>query len=107
MSVLNFMTAIFWGQLRKCTLGIVGVSGYSCTNRSAYGAVCTFSVFIFLLQTAFCVALIQWRNELISNDGASYDDVTNSAPTHLAGGGYEPLKGGLGSNSNSATSADL
>mmetsp|Transcript_22801 Transcript_22801/g.22024 ORF Transcript_22801/g.22024 Transcript_22801/m.22024 type:complete len:195 (+) Transcript_22801:135-719(+) len=106
MSALNFMTAIYWGQLSKCTMGIVA-KGYSCTNPSAYGAVCAFAVFIFLLQSAICIALIVWRDELIGNESSdNYDDVTSNS-FHLSGGGYENLKGGSSSIPSATTSADL
>jgi hypothetical protein len=103
MSALNFMTAIFWGQLSRCTKGVV-LTGYSCTNPTAYGAVCAFSVLIFLLQAAICGAIVLWRNELISDDASSYDD----APSGALAGGYDPLNKGpsypipSASNSNSA-----
>lgn len=109
MGALNFMTAIYWGQLSKCKMGIFA-KGYSCTNPSAYSAVSAFSVFLFLLQSAVCVAIVVWRDELIGDDGGgNYDDVTPSAfQPHLAGGGYENLKGGSSSSIPSATtSADL
>jgi hypothetical protein len=87
-------------------MGIVA-KGYSCTNPSAYGAVCAFAVFIFLLQSAICIALIVWRDELIGNESSdNYDDVTSNS-FHLSGGGYENLKGGSSSIPSATTSTDL
>ena len=102
MSVLNFMTAIYWGQLSRCT---IDTSMY-CRNPAAYGAVSAFSVLIFLLQSAFCAAMVLWRNELISEEGGLYDDVSGvSSQPHLVGGAYEHLKGSP--YPSSTTSADL
>lgn len=103
MTALNFMTAVFWGQLSRCTTGIV-ITGYSCTNPTAYGAISAFSVLIFLLQMAIFVALVMWRNELISDDSSQYEDTPSGS---LANGGYDPLNKGSfsvpsASNSNSA-----
>lgn len=103
MSALNFMTAIYWGQLSKCTLGLIAL-GYSCTNPAAYSAVCTFSVFIFLLQSAFCYAIVLWRNDLISDEDSQYDDASSG---QTAGGAYEHLKGSSYPTASATTSADL
>lgn len=93
MSALNFMTAIYWGGLSRCTRGIDFI-GYSCRNPPAYGAICAFSVLIFLLQSAICAAVVLWRNELISDEGGLYDDTSSgSLQPQLAGGAYEHLKG--------------
>lgn len=102
MSVLNFMTAIYWGQLSRCTGNILNY----CTNPAAYRAVSAFSVLIFLLQSAVCAAIVLWRNELISEEGGLYDDVSGgSSQPHLAGGAYEHLKGSP--YPSATTSADL
>jgi hypothetical protein len=74
MTIINLMTAIFWGQLSNCKFIHGQLAGYTCTNHSAYGAVCAFAVFLFLTQLAFTVALSWWRSEFIMDTG-SYDDL--------------------------------
>jgi hypothetical protein len=74
MAILNLMTAIYWGQLSGCKLIHGQLAGYTCKNRSAYGAVCAFAVFLFLFQLAFTVALSWWRDEFIV-ETASYEDL--------------------------------
>jgi hypothetical protein len=109
MSMLNFMTAIYWGQLSKCTVSLNYFQGYSCSNRTAYGAVSAFSVLIFLTQIAICGAIILWRNELIVDETGLYDELSNgnSSQPHLAGGSYEQMKGNPFPVPSVQTSADL
>ncbi len=85
MTVLNFMTAIFWGQLSHCRPIIGVLAGYSCTNRSAYAAVSTFAVFLFLFQLAFSTALVLWKGEIL-NDNNGYDEIS----THSTHNPYAP-----------------
>ena len=68
MSLLNFMNSIFWGQLSGCqpVPSHIHITQYSCENPAAYGAVCTFSVFLFLSQGFFTVGATIWKDELIS-----------------------------------------
>ena len=68
MSLLNFMNSIFWGQLSGCqpAPSHIHITQYSCENPAAYGAVCTFSVFLFLSQVFFTVGATIWKDELIS-----------------------------------------
>jgi hypothetical protein len=108
MSMLNFMTAIYWGQLSKCTVTLP-FQGYSCSNRAAYGAVSAFSVLIFLTQVAICGAIIFWRNELIVDETGPYDELSNgnSSQPHLAGGSYEQMTGNNFPVPSVQTSADL
>ncbi|KAJ1397352.1 hypothetical protein B484DRAFT_368781 [Ochromonadaceae sp. CCMP2298] len=85
MAVLNFMTAIFWGQLSGCIIMSRGQSlaGYSCTNPTAYGAVCAFAVLLFLTQTVFTAALFMWRSDFIT-EPAGHDESSSggySAPS--------------------------
>mmetsp|Transcript_29821 Transcript_29821/g.49863 ORF Transcript_29821/g.49863 Transcript_29821/m.49863 type:complete len:178 (+) Transcript_29821:63-596(+) len=85
MTLLNFMTAVFWGQLSGCKIiRNESIAGYSCTNPDAYGAVCAFAVFLFLTQLGFTAALVLWRDEFIAESG-DYDEVSGSngysAPT--------------------------
>ncbi len=81
MTILNLMTAVYWGQLSSCQLLSYTVSQYSCSNRSAYGAVCFFSVFLFLSQLAFTAGLIIWRDQFIDN-AAGYDEIGGGSSTH-------------------------
>ena len=78
MALLNFMTAIYWGQLSGCKFIRGSIAGYSCSNRSAYGAVCAFAVFLFLTQLTFTVALNWWRSEFVIETG-SYDDLPQAS----------------------------
>ncbi len=84
MTFLNFMTAIYWGQLSRCESLSYSIAQYSCSNRSAYAAVCAFSVFLFLLQGFFTVGVILWRGELI-NEAGGYDEISNSNPYDASG----------------------
>lgn len=79
---MNFLTAVYWGQLSKCQKISYSVDHYSCSNRVAYGSVCAFAVLMFLVQFAFSIASILWRGDLISEVGL-YDDIS-------AGSGEKP-----------------
>lgn len=108
MTMLSFMTAVFWGQLSRCE-ELVGVTQYSCTNKVAYGAVCAFAVILFLLQGAFTAGVIMWRGELINESGV-YDDISNNGSSHGSSNyPYEPSSTGPSRNfSNTGPpSADL
>ena len=107
--MLNFMTAIYWGELSKCDYSGSASRGYSCKNKGAYGAVSAFSVLIFLTQFAICGAIIFWRNELIVDEVGLYDELSNgnSSQPHLPGGTYEQMKGSPLHVPNVQTSADL
>ena len=97
--LLNFMTSVYWGQLSKCQVVTSSVAQYSCSNPDAYGAVCAFSVMMFLANVVFTTLIIMWRGELISDVGAfePYDNL----PTSSSHGPYDtPQKG-------PAQSADL
>lgn len=87
MTLLNFMTAIFWGQLSHCEKVSVTVAQYSCGNRAAYAALCSFAVFIFVTQFLYSVAVILWRGELISEAGA-YEEI--SVPNPVDSFDYKP-----------------
>lgn len=102
MTVLNFMTAIYWGQLSKCESVATTVAQYSCTNPDAYGAVCAFSVMMFLVQLFFTGGSIMWRGELISEAGL-YDDLPQGS-AHASGMPYESSSQG---KSGPPPSADL
>ena len=110
MTLLNFMTAVYWGQLSKCQSLGVTLGGYSCTNTAAYGAVCAFAVMLFLLQLGFTVAVVLWRGELISEVGL-YDDISAVSTHDQESGGVSytsKYDGAAASGSaRTATSADL
>lgn len=103
MTLLNFMTAIYWGQLSHCEKLSYVVSHYSCSSRSAYGAVCAFAVLLFLLQLAFTAGLVVFRGELITESAGGYDEISGS------GGSHNPYDGPSATSSypGTAPSADL
>lgn len=110
MTLLNLMTAIYWGQLSHCMVLQTNLAGYSCSNTSAYGAVCFFAVCLFLLQAGFTGAVYKFRGELISETGL-YDDISSESTTFPA---HEAMEGGVSyannkfeGNQTSTTSADL
>ena len=77
ITILSFMTAVFWGQLSQCE-ALVGITQYTCTNKVAYGAVSAFAVILFLLQGGFTAIVVLWRGELINETGL-YDDVSSTS----------------------------
>jgi len=77
MSLLMFMTAIFWGQLSGCEKVDEDVDQYTCDNKKAYGATCAFSVLLFLLDTAFTILLVLWRDDFMG-ETAAYEDIGSS-----------------------------
>eukprot|EP01038_Epipyxis_sp_PR26KG_P007606 gene7606-10356_t len=81
MTILSFMTAVYWGQLSRCEKVSYSVAHYSCTNRGAYAAVCTFSVFLFLIQVAFTAIITVFRGDFITAESSSYQDISSSS-TH-------------------------
>lgn len=84
MSLLNLMTAVYWGQLSACTPYAMNFAQYSCSQPSAYAAVCAFAVFLFLVQSFFTGAVYLWRGELISEDGV-YDEIPRKSPYDMRG----------------------
>ena len=71
------ITSVYWGQLSKCEKLTYSVSQYSCSNKTAYGAVCAFAVLLFLCQFAFSVICIMCKGELI-DEVSSYDDISSA-----------------------------
>ena len=84
LAFLNMMNGIYWGQLSRCTVGVVGLSQYTCTNPSAYVAVSVFSTFIFLLESMLAYVIIIWRGALINEEG-NYHEETTSPSTSPVG----------------------
>ena len=84
MTILNFMTAVFWGQLSGCKImRHESIAGYSCSNPDAYGAVCAFAVFLFLTQLCITVVLVLWKDEFIA-DSDAYSEVATTAGVYAA-----------------------
>lgn len=83
--LLNLMTAIYWGQLSHCKPVKESLAGYSCANTSAYGAVAAFATLLFLVQLAFTVLLILWRDDFI------VDNTANSSTSNSNRGTYAPV----------------
>jgi len=83
------MTAVFWGQLSKCESVSWYIAQYSCSHKTAYGAVCTFAVLLFLVQLIFTAALAFWRGEIINETGL-YDDISSSS-IHQGSQPYETV----------------
>jgi hypothetical protein len=79
MTVLNLMTAVFWGQLSKCEAVHYNIAQYSCSHTTAYGAVSAFAVLLFLIQAALTAAFVLWRGEII-NEAGLYDDISSPSP---------------------------
>ncbi len=100
MTMLNFMTAIYWGQLSHCETITTNVSQYTCYNRSAYGAVSFFAVVLFLLQLGFTGGAIVWRGELINDGTTDYQEINQSRP-------HNPYEGQGPSSHYAPPSADL
>lgn len=106
MTILSFMTAVFWGQLSRCEEAS-GITQYTCTNKVAYGAVCAFSIILFLLQGAFTAGVAVWRGELINESGV-YDDISSGPSNpHPSNYGFDPSSKGGFSSSVPPPSADL
>lgn len=99
MTILNFMTAIFWGQLSRCKELSYSVAQYSCSNHAAYASVCAFAVLLFITQLGFTAAVVLWRGELI-NEGGNYDEISGSS-------NHNPYEAPGGNYPSSAPSADL
>lgn len=104
ITLLNFMTSVYWGQLSKCQIVSASVAQYSCSNPDAYGALCAFAVLMFLANLIFTSFIILWRGELIS-EASMYDDLPQSSSHGGMGTPYEPSKGMIGQQQ--APSADL
>lgn len=78
MIILNFMTAVYWGQLSKCQILEESVLQYSCSQKTAYGAVSAFAVLLFLSQIVFGSAIIHWKGELVNESGSDDDTYSGS-----------------------------
>lgn len=101
VTLLNLMTAIYWGQLSKCQILTASVAQYSCSQPDAYGAVCAFAVMMFLVNMTFTTFIIIWRGELICEAGM-YDDLPQSSSHGGMGTPYDTAP-----SKNVAPSADL
>lgn len=104
MTCLNLNTAIYWGQLSRCE-SHSGLSGYTCSNRTAYGFLSFFSVLLFLVQLGFTALLVMWRGDLINETGL-YDDIS-AAPAGGLGDGLPYAMPASAAGAKTAPSADL
>jgi len=105
VTLLNFMTCIYWGQLSHCTVYTdddIVLQQYSCDNKTAYGATSVFASFLFLLQACYSFAIYMWRGELISEVGL-YDEISVHNNSGDASNAYDPSH----YNKATAPSADL
>jgi hypothetical protein len=50
ISILSLTTALYWGELSNCEEVEVSIRKYTCDNKAAMRAMCTFAVLLFLLQ---------------------------------------------------------
>ena len=82
MFLLNLSTAIYWGQLSKCTTFKQNFNQYTCSQPDAYGAVCAFAVFLFLDQLVFTILLYLWRGTLIDEVPDDYESLPNPTATN-------------------------
>ena len=87
LAFLNMMNGVYWGQLSHCTVGVVGLSQYTCTNPTAYGAVSVFSVLIFLMQSMLIYVIISWRGALINEEGVYNEEMTSPLSSSSASAG--------------------
>jgi hypothetical protein len=101
LCLINFMTAVFWGQLSGCEKLSYSVTRYTCKYRTAYGFTSFFAVVLFLIQLGFTILLVMFRSEFIT-DTAAYDDISSSSTHHPGTFPYETT-----TNSPLAASADL
>jgi hypothetical protein len=103
LSLLNFVNGVYWGQLSHCTIlvgagaGSSGLSQYSCSNPTAYGAVSAFSVLLFVSQAAMAGFLVVWRAALINHgDDGNHDDAMphghGHGHGHLGSASYDDYK---------------
>jgi hypothetical protein len=92
ITILSFMTAIYWGQLTRCTKIGYNLSQYTCSHKAAYAATSAFSVFLFLAQLAFTVGTVMWRGELMNEHGG-YDEISqgSSNPYDSTSSGNYPV----------------
>ena len=80
MAVINFETAIYWGQLSRCKPIFHHLAQYSCDDTTAYGSVSAFAVLVMLCQLAIAYAIFVWRMEFIDESGI-YDEINASNST--------------------------
>ena len=107
MTMLMFMTSIYWGQLGDCEKPPHRIRQYTCDQPSAYRAVCAFAVLLFISQIAFTAVMVMWRSEFIDDVGL-YDEISgNPNAPHGAMLGAAPYEPSKSSFSQPAASTDL
>jgi hypothetical protein len=109
LSLLDLMTAIYWGQLSNCRQFEYTFAQYSCSRPAAYTAVCFFAMILFLSELAFTVAVFYWRGELIQEEVVSlYGSTTmNALGGHSHGGPESTYLRAPNAYAQAPTSADL
>ena len=86
LSALNFMDAVYWGQLSHCAHFDLVIGQYTCTHPFVYGTISFFSTFLFVSYLAFVIGTYTWRSELVSEDyepvshNSSFDSQSRSNP---------------------------
>jgi hypothetical protein len=50
IALLSLVTAVYWGELTKCTVTTETINEYSCENKPAMRAICAFAAILFVLQ---------------------------------------------------------
>ena len=89
MIFISLMTAIYWGELAKCDKPRHNISmqHFMCNNKPAYRAICTFAVFMFLLQMAFVAMLMVYKDLLAMGAATRYDRLStqdaDSEPSYV------------------------
>jgi hypothetical protein len=82
MTIINFQTSIYWGQLSNCTKYVQNISQYSCSNTTAYAFTSAFSVFLFLIQAIFSYSIYIWRGALIDETDL-YENIDQNVTSNI------------------------
>ena len=71
MSMLNFTTGVYWGQLSKCQVlpTNLQVDHYTCTSPILYGAISALTILVFISQLSVFLLLMLWRDVFIERQG--------------------------------------
>ena len=77
LSAVNFMDAIYWGQLSHCAHYDLVIGQYNCSHPYMYATISLFSTFLFFSELVFACGTYLWRGELISEDGF-YESVSQN-----------------------------
>ncbi len=95
ISILNLMTAVYWGELSNCEILKDTIAQYTCTTPAAYGAVSAFATLLLATQTFLTAAIAIWRSSLLDQQQPSMSHpLTSPAQAHGQGqsqGSYDSL----------------